>query len=102
MKSQRSEIPLPDKVVQWGRKQLMDFEPGRPEPGPQDLMNYLYGRVAVAFIRATGTAFQGPVKVVHYRIKKCPICKGGGWHHRLFASWSLFGCRPFDNRSRLV
>ena len=102
MKSRRSEVPLPDKVVQWGRKQLMDFEPGRPEPGPQDIMNFLYGRVAVAFIRATETAFYGPVKVVHYRIEKCPICNGSAWHHRLMCICSRMVIEPDYEKRRKV
>ena len=87
-------LPLPNNVVRWGAKQLMDFEPGRPEPTRDDLINFLVGRVAVAFIRATETNFQGPVKVVHYRIKKCPICKGSAWHQRLMCICSRMVIEP--------
>ncbi len=72
----------------------MDFEPGRPEPGPEDLANFLYGRVAVAFLRAVDEDFSGPVKVVHYRIKKCPICKGSAWHGGLMCICSRMVIEP--------
>lgn len=83
MKSRISEIPFPNDVVVWARKQLRDFDPKRREPLTEEVLNLLIGRVVVAFSKAIDNFCDGPMVVRWYRQKACPICKGGAWDKKL-------------------